>query len=269
MAMADYDLSDLAAVVGNRNGDGNGMFNNGEGLLWLLFILILGWGNGGNRGFGGNGGAGAVGGDALYPWMNLQQNFTEILQSLCGGFAGVTSAVTNGFAQAETSAANRAMNQQQDIFALQTAMLQGFNGMQSQFASSCCDNRLAIANLSADLAREACADRQVVSDGVRDILESNNANTQRVLNKLCQLELDGAKAETAAANREILNLQNQLNMANFQASQASQNALFQQGLNNEVDALYNRLRNCPVPSMPVYGQTPIFTCNNGGCGCGN
>lgn len=73
MAMADCDLSDLAAVVGNRNGDGNGTFSNGEGLLWLLFILILGggwnrgWGNGGN-----GGGAGAVGGDALYPWMNLQ-----------------------------------------------------------------------------------------------------------------------------------------------------------------------------------------------------
>ena len=36
----------------------------------------------------------------------------------------------------------------------------------------------------------------------------------------------------------------------------------------EVDALYNRLSNCPVPSVPVYGRQPIFTCNNG-CGCGN
>lgn len=132
MAMADYDLSDLAAVVGNRNGDAD--FGNGNGLLWLLFILILGWGNG-NRGWGGNqGGAGGVGGDALYPWMNVQQGFTEILQSLCGGFAGVTSAITNGFANAETAATNRAMQQMQSDFAMQTAMLQGFNAQQAQLA---------------------------------------------------------------------------------------------------------------------------------------
>ncbi len=41
------------------------------------------------------------------------------------------------------------------------------------------------------------------------------------------------------------------------------------GFANEVDQLYNRLSNCPVPTTPVYGRTPIFTCNNGnGCGCG-
>lgn len=257
MAMADYDLSDLAAVVGNRNGEGNGTFSNGEGLLWLLFILILG-GGWGNRNWGGNGGgAGAVGGDALYPWMNLQQNFTEILQSLCGGFAGVTAAITNGFANAETAATARQMADMNQMF-----------GLSQQLAQCCCDQRLGIANLGADIAREACADRQVVSDGVRDILESNNANSQRILDKLCQLELDGVKGQLAQAERENVGLQNQLNMANFAASQANQNALFQQGLNNEVDALYNRLKNCPVPSMPVYGQTPIFTCNNNGCGCG-
>jgi len=58
-------------------------------------------------------------------------------------------------------------------------------------------------------------------------------------------------------------------MAAFKESQVAQNALFVQGMNNEVDALYNRLSNCPVPSTPVYGRTPIFTCNNNnGCGCG-
>ena len=258
MAMADYDLSDLAAVVGNRNGEGNGTFSNGEGLLWLLFILILGGGNW-NRGWGGNGGgAGAVGGDALYPWMNLQQNFTDILQSLCGGFAGVTSAITNGFANAETAATARQMADMNQMF-----------GLSQQLAQCCCDNRLGIANLGADIAREACADRAAVSDGVRDIMQNDSNNTQRILDKLCQLELDGVKGQLAQAERENLGLQNQLNMATFQASQANQNALLQQGFNNEVDALYNRLKNCPVPSMPVYGQTPIFTCNGGGCGCGN
>ncbi len=57
-------------------------------------------------------------------------------------------------------------------------------------------------------------------------------------------------------------------MADLRASQTAQNAFISQGFANEVDALYNRLSNCPVPSTPVYGRTPIFTCNNNGCGCG-
>ena len=71
-----------------------------------------------------------------------------------------------------------------------------------------------------------------------------------------------------AKNEKILDLQRQLDMADLRASQAAQNAFISQGFANEVDALYNRLANCPVPSTPVYGRTPIFTCNNNGCGCG-
>ena len=55
-------------------------------------------------------------------------------------------------------------------------------------------------------------------------------------------------------------------MKDLQASQIAQNSFIAQGFANEVDQLYNRLSNCPVPSTPVYGRTPIFTCN-GGCGC--
>jgi hypothetical protein len=60
-------------------------------------------------------------------------------------------------------------------------------------------------------------------------------------------------------------------VANNDASQTAQTAQILAGQAAEVDALYNRLNNCPVPSMPVYGRTPIFTCNGnvyGGCGCG-
>ena len=75
------------------------------------------------------------------------------------------------------------------------------------------------------------------------------------------------KSQLAAAQRENIGLQNQLNMATMAASQAAQTATFQQGLNDEVDALYNRLKNCPVNTVPVYGNQPIFTYANG-CGCG-
>ena len=58
-------------------------------------------------------------------------------------------------------------------------------------------------------------------------------------------------------------------MLSLDKSQTAQNAFIAQGFANEVDQLYNRLSNCPVPSTPVYGRTPIFTCpNSNGCGCG-
>lgn len=102
----------------------------------------------------------------------------------------------------------------------------------------------------------------------RDIIDSQTRGTQAILDKLCALELDGVKGQLAQAQRENVGLQNQLNMAALRESQTAQNAFIQQGFSDEVDALYNRLSNCPVPSTPVYGRTPIFTCNNG-CGCGN
>ena len=103
----------------------------------------------------------------------------------------------------------------------------------------------------------------------RDIIESQTRGTQAIIDKLCALELDGVKNQLAQAQRDNVALQNQLNMAAMRESQTAQNAFIAQGLNNEVDALYNRLSNCPVPTTPVYGRTPIFNCNQGGCGCGN
>ena len=118
------------------------------------------------------------------------------------------------------------------------------------------------------MATEACADRYAISDGIRDVIANQTANTQAVLDKLCALELDGVKNQLAAAQRENLGLQNQVNMATMQASQTAQTAQILAGQAAEIDGVYNRLKNCPVPSMPVYGNQPIFSCNNGGCGCG-
>ena len=117
-----------------------------------------------------------------------------------------------------------------------------------------CENRAATQDVKYTIATEACANRA-----------TSTANTQAILDKLCQLELDGVKAQVDAKNDKIIELQNQLNMANFAASQTAQNAFIAQGFSDEVDQLYNRLNNCPVPSTPVYGRTPIFTCNQGGC----
>lgn len=260
----------IDAIRGNGNGNGGYGLGNGDGILWLLLFIILGggrgWGNGGGYG------AGVAGGNELYPWLNQSQNVNDgfrdqmmqtNLQSiltaaqalstqLCNSCGDMQMAVANGFAGVESNANARQMATMQQGFGFQTAMQQGFNAIQAQQSDCCCENRLATANQTSTL------------------LADNAAKTQLVLDKLCQLELDGVKRQVSDRDNTIAQLRADLTAANFAASQQAQNAYIQQGFANEVDALYNRLSNCPVPSMPVYGRTPIFTCQpqNQGCGCG-
>jgi len=303
MALTDENGNGMVMPVAPMYGGGNGGFGNGFGgdgwWILLLFLLVGNNGWGGFGGFGGGVGGFAADGAMLYPWMNqaeitsdgfrdqmLNNNVTSIRDSisdistqlcngfggvqtsLCNGFAGVNATVNNGFANAETAANARQMANMQTAFAGQTAMTQGFNGLQSQFADCCCENRLGLADLKYTVATENCADRTQSLMNTRDIIDSQTRGTQAILDKLCALELDGVKGQLAQAQRENVGLQNQLNMANLAASQNAQNALITQGFSNEVDALYNRLSNCPVPTVPVYGRQPIFQCNNNGCGCG-
>ena len=265
MALTDENM--VMPVSPMYNSGGNG-FGFGGDWAWIILLLLLGWGN---NGWGGGYGGGV--GSEIYPWMNqaeitqggfrdqmingnitsIRDGIADISTQLCNGFAGVA----NGFAQAEIAANSRQMADMNQTFALQSAL-----------QNCCCENRAGIADLKYTVATENCADRAAVESGIRDVIASQTANTQAILDKLCALELDGVKAQLAAAERENLGLQNALNMASFKESQTAQNALITQGFSNEVDALYNRLNSCPVPTTPVYGRTPIFTCNNGGCGCG-
>ena len=160
-------------------------------------------------------------------------------------------------------------------FAAQTANTQGLTALQFQLASCCCENRLATADTKYTIATESCATRTADAQNTRDIIDAQTRGTQAILDKLCALELDGVKGQLAQAQRENVGLQNQLNMANLAASQTAQTAQILAGQTADIDGVYNRLKNCPVPSMPVYGNTPIFTCaqpvtpgNGCGCGCG-
>ena len=283
--MNEFSLSDLAAVTGGNRNDGDG-WNNGGG-WWILLLFILLGGFNGNRGYGGGyGGAGGVGGNELYPWLNNAENInggfrdqmiqtslqgiqtqgqnlaTQLCQccgdmqmALANGFAGVQQSMCNGF-NATQNAINQGFN------GTQMGMMQGFNASQMQTAQLASDIQLGNAQQTATILAENCADRAALSDGVRDIIASQTAGTQRIIDQLCQDKID-------AKNEEIANLRQQLNMQTLAASQAQQNALITQGFANEVDALYNRLNSCPVPTTPVYGRTPIFTCNGQNpCGCG-
>lgn len=291
MALTDENNMVMPVTPLYGNGGGNGFGNFGGDGWWLILLLLCangGWGFGGfGGGYGAMAGMGMMGMDYLYPWLNNSQNinggfrdqqlstqisgiqnavtsgFGDVQTALCGGFAGVNATV-NGAQNAVSQ--QLYTNQIADLersFAAQTATTQGMNALQAQLAQCCCDNRAATADLKYTVATEACADRAALSDGIRDVIASNTAQTQAVLDKLCALELDGYK-------RENDNLRQQLNMSQLSASQTAQTAQILAGQASEIDGVYNRLKNCPVPSMPVYGNTPIFTCNgNNGCGCGS
>lgn len=261
------DLSMPVAPAYSNNG-GFGGFGGDWG--WIILLLLFaggGWGNGFGGGFGG--------GNYDFPWIltgqqninsNTNNGFRDAMLNdgitsirdgiaglstqLCGCCGDMQMAVANGFAGVEAGANAR------QIANMQTA----FN-LQSQLADCCCENRLGLANLNSTIISENCADRQALNDGVRSIIENQTAGTQRILDQLCQDKID-------AKNDEIANLRQQIAMKDLAASQVAQNAFIAQGFSNEVDALYNRLNSCPVPTTPVYGRTPIFTCNQNSCGCG-
>lgn len=280
MAMNEYSLADIAAVAdgaGGNRGNGGG-WGNGDGWWVLILIALLG---GFNGGFGGWGGGGYAGGNELYPWLNQSQNVNDgfrdqmiqtNLQGIQQGINGLSTqlcnccddmqmAVANGFANAETAANARQMANMQQAFNSQLATQQGFNGVQSDLCQGFNGVQGQLAAQTATILAENCADRATLSDGVRDIIASQTAGTQRIIDWLCQDKID-------QKNDEISRLRQEAYMKDLAASQTAQNAFITQGFANEVDALYNRLNACPVPTTPVYGRTPIFTCNNG-CGCGN
>lgn len=244
----------------------NGFLGGDSGWIVLLLLLAFGgnWGNG--NGFGGN--------NNDFAWLSngqkdimtqtsdgfnslhlsnqvegIRDDVNDIQNAICNSTASVTSAINNGFYNSEIAAANRQMANMNTAFDLSR-----------QFADCCCENRLGIANLNSTILAENCADRAALADGLKDVLINQTANTQKILDTLCQDKID-------AKNEKIADLERQLSMKDLQASQIAQNAFISQGFANEVDALYNRLNTCPVPTTPVYGRTPIFTCN-GGCGCG-
>ena len=279
MALTDDNM--VMPVTPMYGNGGNGGFGCGFGgdWAWILLLLLLGGNGWGGYGMGGFGGG--LGID--FPWLlngqnginnNVNDGFRDaqlhdsvtsvrdgvsnLATQLCGCCGDMQMSIANGFAGVEQGANARQIANMQQAFAAQTAMSQGFNQLGSQFADCCCENRLGLADLKYTVATENCADRTQSLMNTRDIIDSQTRGTQAIIDKLCQLELDGVKGQLAQAQRENVGLQNQLNMANLAASQTAQNALITQGFSNEVDALYNRLSNCPVPTVPVYGRQPIF-----------
>ena len=162
----------------------NGGDFGANGAWWLILLfLFMGFGGGG-FGFGNNNAAAFAGAD-------VQHGFDQ--STIMGGINGIESTLT--------SSQMADMNQ---VFGIQTSILQGFNGLQAQLAQCCCDNKTATLQTQAVVQNEGNLTRLAIQQ-----------QTQAILDKMCQQEIDNLKGQ-------VVNLQNQLNMANLSASQTAQ-----------------------------------------------
>ncbi len=222
------------------NGSTNG-FGWGDGSFWIIILFLFafmgnGWGN-----WGGNSGATQVNND-------VQRGFDQ--QAVMSGLNGINAAVANGFAGAEISRCNAQAN-----------VLQTLNDMAMNMQNCCCENRAQAADLKYTIATEACSDRQAVTDALRDVIASNTANTQAILDKMCQQEIDALKTQNA-------NLQTQINLANLTASQSDQTAKILADNATQTATLKQSLNPTPVPAYVVQNPNCCGTNFYGGCGCG-
>lgn len=222
------------AGYGGYGGYGNDMFG-GNGLWFLLlWMAMFGWGN---NGFGGNGNN---------AYSEVQRGFDQ--NAIMNGISGLQNSLTNGLAQAEISANSRQMADMNQNFAMQSAL-----------QNCCCENRQATADLKYTMATEAANTRA-----------NCDANNQKVLDKLCQLELDGIKQNYENRIATIQNALDQERSNNqalrFAASQGAQTAQIQAGqrqLANEVEQYV-----LPTPRPSYIVQNPNCCAQNtfGGCG---
>ena len=227
-----YNLSDIAAVTGNRSGDG--MFGDNGWWIILLF-LFAGWGRGGFGGFGGGGFEVAPATQADVRAAVDQQTLISKLDQQTYGLAdstyALTNAISNGFHGVDNAVCTLGYNMQN-----------GFNVLGHQISDCCCENGRAMERGFADLGyamtTQACDTRRAIADSTRDIIDSNNAGVRSILDFLTN-----DKIATLTAENQSLK---------FAASQAAQNTY-----------LVNELRPCPVPA---YNVPNPYCCNNyNGC----
>ena len=229
MAEGSGDLS-LGYMMGQSEGNNGGFGGMGDGWLGLiLFAMIFGWGRGGfGGGFGGGGGCGCEAAvSSGFALNGLENGIRGIQQGLCDGF-----------------------------YAVNTGLLTGFNGIQSQLAQCCYETQRGIDSVKYDMATGLCGLGNTINGVARDIIENQNAGVRSILDFLTQDKISSLQAENQALK--------------FQASQSAQNAFITATQEAQTAELIRRIAPMPVPSYAVPAPYPYCGSgySTGGCGCG-
>lgn len=250
--------ADIAACTGNCGNNNGGFGFGGDG--WWVIVLFLIWGMWGGYGNGFGGGNGAVQGALTRGDLCMSESFQDVKREI----QNANDAVNLGFSNLNSTICNQQYDTARMINGVEStvqggfnatnmAMLQGFNNVQAQAADCCCKTQSGIEGLKYTIATEDCATRNTIQNGIRDVLENQNANARAVLDKLTQQEIEAKNAQITALNQQLFTAQ-------LQASQSAQ-----------TNQLINTLRPCPIPSYqtcnPWAAQAAYGSCGSVGCGC--
>ena len=255
------------AMGQESNNNGNGMFGGDGWWAIILFALIFGWGGRGYGGFGGFGGMGDQGAATNYV---LGSDFSMLSRQLSDGFNGqerkldsIANGLCDGFYTTAQLANGINSNISASTNATQMALMQGFNGVQTQLADCCCKTQQnikdvgtqTIMNTSAiqQQIERCCCDNEKIALTNRFEAERANNATLTAIDKLGDRIIDFMCADKTQALRD----ENQaLRLA---ASQAAQNSY-----------IINAIRPYPVPAFQSCNPYAYLYGNggtSGGC-CG-
>ena len=211
-----YSLSDIAAVSRGGNGSGWGD-GTGFGGWWIILLFLFAFGGWGN-GFGGYGGGGstAVTADIGYNFdmHDVSSGIRDLASGTANGFYNLNTSLLNGFSGTQSQICNTGFDTIQAINASSLSALQSANALQAQLAAHSADEQLCccqtqgkidsnFATLNYNLATEACADRAAVTTGVRDVIDNQNANTRQILDFLVQDRITALTSENQALKGQI------------------------------------------------------------------
>ena len=213
--------------------DDGGMFGGNNSWIFFLFFLLA-WGNGG---FGGGSAPvqGAITRAEMYDGFNSQdikEGIRGLSNGLCDGFYALNTSVLNGFNGVDKS------------------LCQGFSGVNSairdlgyQAQSCCCETNRNIDAVRYENAKNTC---DIITSGTmntRDIIDSQNAGFQRILDFMTNDKIESLRTELQAAQLQLGNL-------------------------SQTNTIIDALRPCPKPAYITCSPYAAASANYfGGCGC--
>lgn len=167
--MADNMAIPVAYDI-NKSG---GMFGGGDSSMWIFFLFILLMGGNGFGGLGGGATAGAVTNDFLYSNLNagIDKNSLQI--------DAVQTALGSGLSRIDYNS------------------LSNFKDLSSQSAMETCGINRNIDNVKYEALQNTNA-----------IIQAGNANTQAILDKMCQSEVQALR-DKVLGQEMLINTQNQ------------------------------------------------------------
>ena len=225
----------LAYPYMNNNGGGFGFGGEWGGLIGLLIVASLFGGNG--WGFGGN----RSGSCATQADLAAGFNNSAVLSSLNDiklgqaqainynnqGFSGLNTAILQGFHGVDNAVCTLGYNIQS-----------GFNSLGHQLSDCCCQTQRAIDSVKYENAKNTC-----------DIIRAGQDNTRAILDYLTTEKISSLQAENRGLKSQISN-------------------------DRQTRTIIEEIKPCPIPAYITcnpYQSAYGFGYNgygNNGCGCG-